>query len=179
MDVGVLIAIGGLLAAAAAALAGVALGGHLWPATRSADSAALMAGQIEVARLTEECRTLRSRSDQLETEHKAAATEAKAAAAEVARLKERESGLSEKIAGQAMQLAGMQKQLTTEFENIANRILKTNASELSESSHKELAAILDPLRERIQDFQNKVESAYETEAREVLSLKEQIKLIVE
>src|SRR5271169_4625047 len=179
MDVGVLIGIGGLLAAAAAALAGVALGRHLWPATRSADSAALMAGQIEVARLTEECRALRSRSDQLETEHRAAALEAKAAAAEVARLKERESALTEKIAGQAMQLADMQKQLTTEFENIANRVLKANASELSESSHKELAAILDPLRERIQDFQNKVESAYETEAREVLSLKEQIKLIVE
>jgi len=178
MDIGVLIGVGGLLAAAAA-LAGVGLGRHIWPATRSADSAALMAGQIEVARLTEECRALRSRSDQLETEHRAAALEAKAAAAEVARLKERESALTEKIAGQAMQLADMQKQLTTEFENIANRVLKANASELSESSHKELAAILDPLRERIQDFQNKVESAYETEAREVLSLKEQIKLIVE
>jgi len=178
MDIGVLIGIGGLLAAAAA-LAGVALGRHVWPATRSADSAALMAGQIEVARLTEECRALRGRADQLETEHRAAELEAKAAAAEVARLKERESALSERIAGQAMQLAGMQKQLTTEFENIANRILKANASELSESSHKELAAILDPLRERIQDFQNKVESTYESEAREVLSLKEQIKLIVE
>src|SRR5271156_5804999 len=108
MDVGVLISIGVVLAAAAA-LVGVELRRHPCPGTRSADSAALMAGQIEVARLTEECRTLRSRSDQLETEHKAAATEAKAAAAEVARLKERESGLSEKIAGQAMQLAGMQK----------------------------------------------------------------------
>jgi len=73
----------------------------------------------------------------------------------------------------------MQKQLTTEFENIANRILRANASELSESSHKALAAILDPLRERIRDFQSKVESTYATEAREVLSLKEQIKLIVE
>jgi DNA recombination protein RmuC len=73
----------------------------------------------------------------------------------------------------------MQKQLTTEFENIANRILKVNASELSETSHKALAAVLDPLRQRIQDFQSKIESTYESEAREVLSLKEQIKLIVE
>jgi len=178
MDIGVLIGIGGSLAAAAG-LAGVALGRHVWPATRSADSAALMAGQIEIVRLTEECRALRSRADLLETEHRAAALEAKAAAAEVARLKERENAQSEKIAGQAMQLADMQKQLTTEFENIAHRILKANASELSESSHKELAAILDPLRERIQDFQSKVETAYEAEAREVLSLKEQIRLIVE
>ena len=178
MDIGVLFGVAALLAAAAA-LAGVALGRHMWPATRSSDAAALMTREIEVARLTEESRALRGRADQLEAEHKAAATEAKAAAAEVARLTEREKALSERIADQAAQLADMQKQLTTEFENIANRILKVNASELSESSHKALAAVLDPLRQRIQDFQNKIESTYESEAREVLSLKEQIKLIVE
>ena len=50
---------------------------------------------------------------------------------------------------------------------------------MSESSQKNLAAILDPLRERIQDFQKKVESTCDTETREVLSLKEQIKLMVE
>jgi DNA recombination protein RmuC len=178
MDIGVLFGVAALLAAAAA-LAGVALGRHMWPATRSSDAAALMTREIEVARLTEESRALRGRADQLEAEHKAAATEAKAAAAEVARLTEREKALSERIAAQAAQLADMQKQLTTEFENIANRILKVNASELSESSHKALEAVLDPLRQRIQDFQNKIESTYESEAREVLSLKEQIKLIVE
>ena len=178
MDIGVLFGVAALLATAAA-LAGVALGRHMWPATRSSDAAALMTREIEVARLTEESRALRGRADQLEAEHKAAATEAKAAAAEVARLTEREKALSERIAAQAAQLADMQKQLTTEFENIANRILKVNAAELSESSHKALAAVLDPLRQRIQDFQNKIESTYESEAREVLSLKEQIKLIVE
>ena len=178
MDIGVLFGVAALLVAAAA-LAGVALGRHMWPATRSSDAAALMTREIEVARLTEESRALRGRADQLEAEHKAAATEAKAAAAEVARLTEREKALSERIAAQAAQLADMQKQLTTEFENIANRILKVNASELSESSHKALEAVLDPLRQRIQDFQNKIESTYESEAREVLSLKEQIKLIVE
>jgi DNA recombination protein RmuC len=100
-------------------------------------------------------------------------------AAEVARLKEREKTLSEKVAEQAAQLAGQQKQLTSEFENIANRVLKANASELSENSQKALAAVLDPLRERIQDFQKKVETAYDSEAREVLSLKEQIRLMVD
>ena len=178
MDIGVLIGIAALLSAAAA-LAGVALGRHLWPATRRSDAVALMAREIEIARLTEESRELRSRTDQLETERRAAVSEAKAAATEVARLTEREKALSERIAAQATQLGDKQKQLTTEFENIANRVLKANASVLSESSHNTLAAVLDPLRERIRDFQNKIESTYESEAREVLSLKEQIKLIVE
>jgi DNA recombination protein RmuC len=178
METDVLIGVTAVLAVATA-LIGVALGRHLWPATRRSDAAALMAREIAVARLTEEGRALRSRADQLEAEHRAAASEAKVAATEVARLTERESALNDRIADQAGQLADMQKQLTTEFENIANRILRANASELSESSHKALEAILDPLRERIRDFQNKVESTYATEAREVLSLKEQIKLIVE
>jgi DNA recombination protein RmuC len=178
MDIGVLTCLAALLFVATA-LVGVALGRHVWPATRRTDAAALMAREIEVARLTEECRALRNRADQIEAEHRAAMSEAKAAGAEVVRLTERESALSERIAAQATQRADMQKQLTTEFENIANRILKANASELSESSHKALGSILDPLRERIQNFQNKIESTYATEAREVLSLKEQIKLIVE
>jgi DNA recombination protein RmuC len=178
MNTDLLVALAALLAAIAA-LVGVAIGRHIWPATRRTDAAALTACEIEAARLGEECRALRSRADHLEAEHKAAVSEAKTAAAEVARLTEREKALSERIADQSAQLADMQKQLTSDFENIANRVLKANASELSESSHKALASVLDPLRERIQSFQNKIESTYATEAREVLSLKEQIKLIVE
>jgi len=167
------------LSAAIATLIGVMLGRHLWPASRSSDAAALAAREIDVARLTEACRALRSRTDELDTDRKAAAAQATAATAEVARLTEREAALSERIVAQAGQLAELQKQLTTEFENIANRILKANAAELSDNSYKAVASVLDPLRERIQSFQNKIESAYATEAREVLSLKEQIKLIVE
>jgi DNA recombination protein RmuC len=83
------------------------------------------------------------------------------------------------IGEQEIQLADLQKHLTAEFENIANRILKANSAELSENSQKALAGVLDPLRERIQEFQKKVETTYDTETREVLSLKEQIKLVVE
>jgi DNA recombination protein RmuC len=178
MEIAVVIGLGALLAAAAV-LAGVALGRHVWPATRRSDAAALVARQIEAARLVEECRALRGRVEELETAHQAAALEAKTAAVEVARLKEREGALSEKITAQAAQRSDMQTQITTEFENIANRILKANASELSENSQKAVAAILEPLRERLHDFQSKIETTYASEAREILSLKEQIKLIVE
>jgi DNA recombination protein RmuC len=200
---------------------GIALGRYVWPTVRGKDRDALAKAQTEVARLDQECIALRSRAEQLDTEHKAAtaeakrtgeevarltervtgltkqieeqakqnnaletqrdacANEAKAVGAEVARLTERESALTQKIETQTVQLAEQQKQLTVEFENIANRILKANVTELSENSQKALAVILDPLRERIQDFQKKVETTYEAENREVLALKEQIKLIVE
>lgn len=140
----------------------------------------------EVARLIERVASLTKQTEEqtnqttaLEVQREAASKEAKVAAAEVARLTERQTALTDKIETLSAQLADQQKQLTAEFENIANRILKTNATELSANSQKELAAILDPLRQRIQDFQTKVETTYTAENREVLSLKEQIKLILE
>lgn len=216
MEVPILISI-----AVLAAALGIALGRYLWPAIRGGDPNALAKAQEAVARFDQECITLRSRSDQLDADRRAAGTEAKkageevarltervaglteqikeltkqnsaldtqrngsanelkTAAADIARLTERENALTQTIETQTVQLAEQQKQLTAEFENIANRILKANATELSENSQKALASILDPLRERIQDFQKKVETTYEAENREVLSLKEQIKLIVE
>jgi DNA recombination protein RmuC len=144
------------------------------------------AAGAEVARLIERVVGLTKQTEEqttqtaaLEVQREAAAKEAKAAVAEVARLTERETALTDKIETLAAQLADQQKQLTVEFENIANRILKTNATELSSNSQKELSAILEPLRQKIQDFQTKVETTYTAENREVLSLKEQIKLILE
>src|SRR6201987_4227403 len=140
----------------------------------------------ETARLSERVESLKSQGEEqaktvrlLEGQRDVAAADARAASGEVARLTEREKALSEKVAEQAAQLADQQKQLTTEFEKIATRVLKANALELSDGSQKALALILDPLRERIQDFQKKVETAYESETREVLSLKEQIRLVVD
>jgi gas vesicle protein len=176
----------GLLFATLGVALGAVLGRYVWPAGRVKDTAALVEGQLEIARLTERLQSLTTqvqeeveRTRSLEAQRAAASDEAKTAVAQVARLTEREVGLNVKIAEQAQQLVDLQKQLTTEFENIANRILKASASELSEGSQKALALILDPLRERIQEFQKKVETTYDAETRDVLSLKEQIKLIME
>ena len=155
-------------------------------ARREATANEAKSAGAEVARLTERVASLTKQTEEqtkqitaLDVQREGAANEAKAAVAEVARLAERETALTNKIETLAAQLTDQQKQLTVEFENIANRILKANATELSSNSQKELSAILEPLRERIQDFQKKVETTYTAENREVLSLKEQIKLILE
>ena len=80
---------------------------------------------------------------------------------------------------QKAETVAMQKTLTTEFENIANRVLKERAAELSESSRKEIGALLNPLGERINEFKNQVKEAYSSEMREKTSLREQIKLLTE
>ncbi|HEV2303253.1 MAG TPA: DNA recombination protein RmuC [Stellaceae bacterium] len=70
-------------------------------------------------------------------------------------------------------------QLPREFANIAYEILLKKASELSDTSRQALSALLDPLRERIKQFEEKVDNTYGSELREVLSLKAEIKLVME
>ena len=153
-------------------LLGIGLGRYIWPAVRANDVAALSDTQKEAVRLAERAAGLGRQLESQSEKRELAEAEAKAAANEVARLTQREIDLT-------AQLAELQTRLTSEFENIANRILKANASQLSERSQTELSSILEPLRQRIQDFQNKVETTYQAETREVLSLKEQIKLVLE
>ncbi|HVN94780.1 MAG TPA: DNA recombination protein RmuC [Terracidiphilus sp.] len=51
------------------------------------------------------------------------------------------------------------ERLTHQFKVLANEILKENSKTFAEGSQKELENLLKPLRERIQDFQIKVEAA--------------------
>ena len=87
--------------------------------------------------------------------------------------------LSEQLATQKTELVEQQKKLTTEFENIANKILKERAAELSATSEKNIGAILNPLGEKITDFKKQVEEAFNTEMRDKVSLKEQLKTLTE
>ena len=98
---------------------------------------------------------------------------------EVARLNERLEAVSKEAERLREREGKLQETLKTEFENIATKVLKANASELSDTSQKQIAAVLDPLRERLQEFKGMVENTYETEKRDVLSLKEQIKLVMD
>src|SRR5713226_5716557 len=77
MEVTILVSIGVLAAAL-----GIALGRYVWPTVRGSDRDALARTQTEVARLDQECITLRRRAEQLDAEHKAAAGEAKGAGEE-------------------------------------------------------------------------------------------------
>ena len=88
-------------------------------------------------------------------------------------------GLKEQLAEQKQAMADLQKRLTTEFENMANRILKERAAELSETTKKDLSAILNPLKDNIAEFKQQVREAYSLEMRDKAGLREQLKLLTE
>ena len=73
------------------------------------------------------------------------------------------------------QLEQHEEKLKTEFENLANKILKQNTAEFAEANQKKLTDILNPLKEKITKFENKVEETYIKGTRERSALVEQIK----
>lgn len=87
--------------------------------------------------------------------------------------------IKEQLMVQKSEVEELQKKLTVEFENIANKILKERAAELSATSEKNIGAILNPLGDKIADFKKQVEDAFNAEMRDKVSLKEQLKTLTE
>lgn len=98
---------------------------------------------------------------------------------QIARTTTENSYLREQLDQQKSELAELQKKLQTEFENIANRILKERSNEFVQHNEKNIGEILNPLREKIASFEKKVEEAYDKELRDKVSLREEVKKLTE
>jgi DNA recombination protein RmuC len=98
---------------------------------------------------------------------------------EIATLKTINENLVEKFENQKNEIETLQERLTSEFENIATKILKERSEEFSVSNHKNLSEILNPLKERIQLFEKKVDETYDKELRDKISLREEVRKLTE
>ncbi len=98
---------------------------------------------------------------------------------QIAQLQTTNQNLSEKLTTQKAELEELQKKFKMEFENIANKILEEKSSKFTEQNKANLDIILNPLKEKIKEFEEKVERSYKIESTERISLKEQIKLLVD
>jgi DNA recombination protein RmuC len=83
--------------------------------------------------------------------------------------------MQEKLENQAKELEQVQKKFTTEFENIAGKILKENSKEFTTVNQKNISDILNPLKEKIQLFEKKVEDTYEKGLKDQTDLKAELK----
>lgn len=95
--------------------------------------------------------------------------------AAVARLEAENKNLFEKLDSQKAELENLQKKFTTEFENIANRILKQNSLEFTSVNQKNIGDILNPLKEKILTFEKKVEDTYQKGIKDQTDLKAELK----
>lgn len=94
--------------------------------------------------------------------------------AENASLLNEVKNLTDRLEQQKTETAALQTKLTAEFENIAARIMKSRSDEFATTNTKALGDLLNPLRERIQSFEKKVDETYDKELRDKISLREEV-----
>ncbi|MGH8355035.1 MAG: DNA recombination protein RmuC [Pseudomonas sp.] len=71
-------------------------------------------------------------------------------------------------------LQGARDELRAQFAELAGKIFDERELRFAESSQQRLGQLLDPLKERIQSFEKRVEESYQQEARERFSLSKEL-----
>jgi len=87
------------------------------------------------------------------------------------------TNLIEKLSEQKVQLEDLQERFSKEFENLANRILDDKSKKFTEQNEAQLKNILDPLKDRIRDFEKRVNETHNESAIERSALKEQLRIM--
>ncbi|MDF2641132.1 MAG: hypothetical protein K0R45_404 [Pseudomonas sp.] len=136
----------------------------------SARLAELAAVRREVELLRQECDN--GRDAALGWSHERAAKEA-----ELRRLDAQCASLSAELREQQeshqqrlTDLQGSRDELRAQFAELAGKIFDEREQRFAETSQQQLGQLLNPLKERIQSFEKRVEESYQNEARERFSL---------
>ena len=93
-------------------------------------------------------------------------------------LEDRERAKEEQIAQYNKNLEETKKQFQHQFENLANKIFEEKNKTFNERSQKGIQEILNPFKERFQEFQKIVNESFGTHAKEQFALKKEIQRIV-
>ncbi|KYG69388.1 recombinase RmuC [Bdellovibrio bacteriovorus] len=118
---------------------------------------------------------------------KAQATSEKAQLqADVQALQMKNDLLSQSLAEQKVLMTDARKQqealaekMNTQFEVMAQKIFEEKSAKFTDQNHKNIASVLEPLKERIKDFEKKVEETYSTERSERGMLRGELSKLME
>ena len=86
--------------------------------------------------------------------------------------------LDEKLNSQKEEVSQLQQRFQTEFENIANRLLEEKSQRFTHQNQQQLNDILNPLRDKIKDFEVNIERKYLDETNQRTTLKTEIDNLV-
>lgn len=89
------------------------------------------------------------------------------------------SHLLERIESEARRLSDMQAQMKLEFENLASRLLEEKSAKFLDQNQQHLTALLNPLRERLLEFRERMESIHGEEEKSTAALASQLKYLHE
>jgi DNA recombination protein RmuC len=86
------------------------------------------------------------------------------------RIAEQEKNTYEKL----KLLQNAEAQLTTQFENLAGKIFDDRSKQFAEHNKASLDPIVNPLREQLGEFKQRIETVYDNENKDRISLREEI-----
>lgn len=89
------------------------------------------------------------------------------------------ANLQEKLQERKKEMEQMQQKFTTEFENIASKILRQNTQDFSATNQKSITEMFLPLKEKIHLFEKKVEDTYEKGLKDQTDLKAELKKLAD
>ncbi|MCQ9425111.1 DNA recombination protein RmuC [Pseudomonas sp. LJDD11] len=136
-------------------------------AARQADLAAL---RREVQLLRQECDDRRDAAEGWNVERTGKESELRRLEARCAAL---QAELTEQQEGHQQRLNDLQdsrNELRAQFAELAGKIFDEREQRFAQTSQEQLGQLLNPLKERIQSFEKRVEESYQNEARERFSL---------
>jgi DNA recombination protein RmuC len=85
----------------------------------------------------------------------------------------------EKLANQQQEMAEIREKFTLEFKAIANELLEDKSKRFNEQNQQQMELILSPLRERLKDFEQKVDTTHKESLEKHASLFNELKNLKE
>ncbi|MCE2894082.1 MAG: DNA recombination protein RmuC [Flammeovirgaceae bacterium] len=156
-------------------ITGLVIGGLIgWLLNRSAQSSVLQ--DVRTRLLVEQEKSL-SLASQLNEEKKVASVERNKVlelSTVFSRTDADYKNLQLKLAEQQKEMEGLQEKFTTQFENLANKIFEEKGKKFADQNKINLGEILNPLREKISDFEKKVELTNTESIKNHSALREQL-----
>lgn len=135
--------------------------------------------QAQIAMISERNSNLIHQLEVINGELKSSEAENRKLLEETTSLREKNTHLIEKLSEHKKDLEQVHEQFKNQFKVLANEILEEKTSKFTHQNQINIKQILDPLGERIKEFNKKVEETYNTEMKERVTLQEQIRGLTE
>ena len=131
--------------------------------------------EIKYAQLGERAAHLTEENEKLDRELKITEEQNEQQMQRLAKAEVEFTNLREKLATQKQEMEELQKRFTTEFENIATKILEKNSEKFTAANKEKIGEVLNPLKEKILLFEKKVEDTYQKGLKDQTDLKAELK----
>jgi DNA recombination protein RmuC len=135
--------------------------------------------QAQIAKITERNSNLLIQLEATKNDLKSGDAETRKLLEETTSLREKNNHLIDKLSEHKKDLEQVHELFKNQFKVLANEILEEKTSKFTQQNQINIKQILDPLGERIKEFNKKVEDTYNTEMKERVTLQEQIRGLTE